>query len=478
MVTQVTLLPVILSGGAGTRLWPVSRQAYPKPFMTLPDGESLLQKTLERAAALPQVSEVLTVTNRDYYFQAKDEYQKYTGPVKTSFLLEPMGRNTAPAVAAAALYASQKYGDDVNILILSADHLIEDTKAFQIAVKEAQELASAGHLVTFGLKPTSPETGYGYINATEHIPSHQGSGKIVKSFVEKPNLQKAKEYVESGQHYWNSGMFCFRVGSLIPAMEKHCPEVLQGVASCMEKSNTQQPLELDRSSFSQTPSISIDYALMEKADHVAVVPCELGWSDIGSWTALAELSPADTMGNSSIGDNLFLDSENTFIQSPNHLIAALGVKDMVIVNTKDATLVAHKDKVQDVKKFVEELKQKEHPSYEFHTTVLRPWGSYTILEEGPGFKVKRIEVKPGASLSLQMHHHRSEHWIVVDGQGIVTNGDNEIELKANESTYIPAGHKHRLKNIGDKQLVMIEVQSGHYLGEDDIVRFADNYGRC
>ena len=468
------LIPVIISGGAGTRLWPVSREARPKPFIRLPDGESLLQKTYLRIAGLAEVSEMLTVTNRDYYFQTKDELQGCDIKLAKHFLLEPMSRNTAPAITLAALQIISKHGSDTKMLVLPADHLIANSEAFLKAVDSASELADAGYLVTFGIQPTAPESGFGYIDAGEPL----RSGMSVKRFVEKPDAGTAKEYLEAGNFFWNSGMFCFRACDLIHAIERLSPEVYAKALTCWEATNQEAPMtELDPESFARQPDISIDYAVMEKADNVAVVPCDLGWSDIGSWNALGDLVCPDAQGNRSLGDTVLIDTRNTFIQSEHHLVAAVGVDDLVIIDTPDAVLVTHKDKTQDVKKVVSQLKQHAHQAYRLHRTVQRPWGTYTVLEEGPRFQIKRIEVRPGASLSLQIHHHRSEHWIVVSGIAKVINGEREFYVNTNESTYIPAGHKHRLENTGLLDLVMIEVQSGDYLGEDDIVRFDDVYGR-
>jgi mannose-1-phosphate guanylyltransferase/mannose-6-phosphate isomerase len=471
------LLPVILSGGAGTRLWPVSREAHPKPFIRLPDGQSLLQKTFLRAAALDEVSEILTVTNRDYYFATKDEYPA-SANINTTFLLEPCGRNTMPAVALAALQIEATHGPEACLLVLPADHLIADHSAFAAAVATAVELASAGQLVTFGIEPTAPETGFGYIEAGAAIPTKVGAGKMARRFVEKPDAARAAEYLAAGNYYWNAGMFCFRADVLLTAMDIVCPDVLAAARDCWKAIDSRAaPIEFPREAFATQPDISIDYALMEKAANVAVVPCAIGWSDIGSWNALGELVAADAAGNRILGEAVMVGSQNNYVQTEHHLVAAVGVEDLIIVDTQDAVLVAHKDHTQDVKQVVTRLKQSGHETYRLHRTVSRPWGTYTVLEEGPRFKLKRIEVKPGASLSLQMHHHRSEHWIVVSGMAKVTNGERELFVNSNESTYIPAGHRHRLENPGLLDLVMIEVQSGEYLGEDDIVRFDDQYGR-
>lgn len=476
------LIPVILSGGVGSRLWPVSREAHPKPFIKLPDGENLISKTFNRACALSNVAEVLTVTNKAIFFKTEDEYSKsskFNCPL--SYILEPFGRNTAAAVAAAAIQVQAAHGDDAQILVLAADHLIKDEVAFGEAVNQAQLLAAKGLHVTFGIQPEYPETGFGYIEANTE--KSLDNGFEVNRFVEKPGLDTAKEYVEAGNYYWNSGMFCFRVGTLLEELEQHAPEVLVATRKTIEASTPNNKeksvaLHLDADSFAQVPDISIDYALMERSKKVAIVPCSIGWSDIGSWNAMSELTAEDNNHNRLDGEVLTTGSKGNYVHSPKRLTALVGVKDLIVVDTDDALLIAHKDEAQNVKEIVTELKQQQHEAHLLHQTVHRPWGTYSTLEEGERFKIKRIEVKPGESLSLQMHHHRSEHWIVVSGMAKVTNDDREFYLNTNESTFILAGHKHRLENTGVIDLVMIEVQSGDYLGEDDIVRFEDNYGRA
>lgn len=474
-------IPVILSGGAGTRLWPVSRETHPKPFMRLSDGQSLLQKTLSRALKLDDVAEVLTVTNREFYFKTRDEYAALRHPLANhSFLLEPFGRNTAPAIGMAALYALEKHGPDSILLILPADHLIEHQHAFGDAVKQAYEAAKLNQLVTFGIKPTMPETGFGYIkfdalreNQTTHT---------VAEFVEKPSAELAQKYIDSEQYLWNSGMFCFKAEAVLAQLEQLSPGIFQSINHCWKQSRKETVLtdtiEIDPTTFHATADLSIDYAVMEKAKDVVVVPCDFGWSDIGSWNAVSDLVHPDDAGNRVIGEALLVDVQNSFIQSHDRLVAAIGVDDLIIVDTTDALLVASRNRTQDVKKIVSQLKQNNHESYKIHRTVARPWGAYTTLEEGERFKIKRIVVKPGASLSLQMHHHRSEHWVVVSGVAKVTNGAEVFILNTNESTFIPAGHQHRLENPGLVDLTLIEVQTGEYLGEDDIVRFDDKYGRA
>ncbi len=475
------IVPVILSGGAGTRLWPVSREGHPKPFMKLPDGQSLLEKTYRRALGIATSGEVVTVTNRDYYFISKDEFvdagaRDHSGV----FLLEPVGRNTAPAIAMAALSVRARHGEDALMLVMAADHLIDDACQFRDSVTHAAELAASGKLVTFGIRPTAPETGFGYIECGEPIADTQGM--MVSRFVEKPDSDTASKYLEAGNYLWNSGMFCFSAGAILDELERLQPEIYKGAARCFEQSPVSSLEHSSMSEFSQEifesiPDISIDYAVMEQSDRVAVVPASFGWSDIGSWSALSLLVEPDAQMNRVIGDAVLVDTKNTYIQTEGRLVAAVGIDDLIIVDTDDAVLVTRPGSVQDVKKVVSELKTSDHDAYKIHRTVTRPWGTYTVLEEGKGFKIKRIEVKPGAALSMQMHHHRSEHWIVVSGTAKVINGCKEIIIGTNQSTYIPAGHKHRLENPGLLDLVMIEVQSGDYLGEDDIVRFDDNYGR-
>ncbi|MBI3150446.1 MAG: mannose-1-phosphate guanylyltransferase/mannose-6-phosphate isomerase [Betaproteobacteria bacterium] len=472
------MLPIILSGGAGTRLWPVSRETSPKPFMHLPDGQSLLAKTLLRANALPQVTNILTVTNRDYFFRTRDEYTTVQPDLANHrYLLEPFGRNTAPAVALAALWAAREHPPETVLAVLPADHLIQDLAAFARAMNHAASLASQGRLVTFGIRPTHPETGFGYIECGE--PLDDAGDCAVRRFVEKPSLEKAREYLASGRFLWNSGMFCCTVGDLLAAFAAHAPEVLGPARQALEASTMgpQGMVELEAKAFAALPDISIDYAIMERAANVAVVPGEFDWSDIGSWEAVAEFVAADAAGNRASGEAVHIESRNTYTQSDGRVVATVGVDDLVIVDTADAVLVAHRSQLQRVKEVVGELKARAHEAYREHRTVSRPWGSYTVLQEGPQFKIKRIEVRPGHALSLQMHHHRSEHWIVVSGTAEVLNDERRILVRVNESTFIPAGHKHRLANPGIVPLIMIEVQSGEYLGEDDIVRFDDQYGR-
>ncbi|TRZ92287.1 MAG: mannose-1-phosphate guanylyltransferase/mannose-6-phosphate isomerase [Rhodocyclaceae bacterium] len=490
------LIPVILSGGAGTRLWPVSREAHPKPFIKLADGQSLLQKTYLRAASLPGVEEILTVTQRENYFQTEDEYRGTVGQdagpksarLRHQYILEPFGRNTAAAVATAALVTAARHGDQACMLVLPADHVVTDLAAFKKACESAQAAAMGGQLVTFGIRPSAPESGFGYI---EFDPASaggddRGTGACQAiRFVEKPSPEIARQYLASGRYLWNAGMFCFTAGTMLAELRRHAPELLDAVQHTLACSVTTQGeglvvLTLDGSAFAGVPDISIDYAVLEKSGKVKVVPCEIGWSDIGSWSALAELQEPDERGNRVAGkkdETLLENVTNCYVQSSGRVIGAVGVADLVIVDTPDALLVAHRDHAQDVRKIVAALKASGNETYKYHRTTHRPWGSYTILEEGSRYKIKRIVVKPNASLSLQKHHHRSEHWVVVSGSALVVNGDQETLVRSNESAYIPIGAKHRLVNPGVIDCVMIEVQVGDYLGEDDIVRFDDTYGR-
>jgi mannose-1-phosphate guanylyltransferase / mannose-6-phosphate isomerase len=471
----VSLIPVILCGGAGSRLWPVSRESHPKPFIRLSDGQSLLQKAFLRAVALPDVNEILTVANRELFFKAEDEFREVNSDnVAASFICEPFGRNTAAAIAAAALHIAEKKGPDALMLVLAADHLIEDQAAFAAAVERATALAKEGKIVTFGIQPDRPETGYGYIEA---------DGNAVVRFIEKPPLETAREYVASERFLWNSGMFCFTAAAMLNEMRRHCPRIVEAVEACMKVSRISEgsgwtQVQLEPKTFGAVPDDSIDYAVMENCDKAAVVPCSIGWSDIGSWAALSDLCKPDGNGNRVEGEAMLHDVENCYLMSHERIIGAVGVQNLIVIDTPDALLVVNRERAQDVRHIYSKLKARGHEAHKLHRTVHRPWGTYTVLEDAARFKIKRIEVKPGGSLSLQMHHHRSEHWIVVSGMAKVTNGDKTLFVSTNESTYIPAGHRHRLENPGVVGLVMIEVQSGEYLGEDDIVRFEDVYGRA
>jgi len=474
---QKILVPVILSGGSGTRLWPVSRRAHPKPFMKLVDGESLAEKTFRRALGVADKSPVLTVTSRDYYFYTRDLYDTVDGKEHGHpFLLEPIGRNTAPAIALAALYVREAFGPDALMLVLPADHLIRDLASFQAAVSEARELAGRGYLVTFAIHPTHAETGYGYIRKGAQI--KDSGGHEVAAFVEKPDLDTALAYLESGEYGWNSGMFCFGAATYLDAIGLFAPEIAESARACWDSIDPGvQPMEIPLGLFSQCPSVSIDYAVMEKASNCAVVGADFGWSDIGSWKAMSELYESDEAGNRIHGKAVLVESKNCFVQGGDRLVAAVGVDDLVIVDTDDAVLVAHRDRVQDVKEVVNQLSELKHYAAEFHKTVYRPWGSYSILEDAADCKVKRLVIKPGQVLSLQMHHKRAEHWTVIRGVAKVRLGEEEFLLNPNESTYIPLETRHRLENPGSEDVHLIEVQTGEYFGEDDIIRYEDIYGR-
>lgn len=472
------MLSVILCGGAGSRLWPVSRELYPKPFLRLKDGQSLIQKAFLRGAAAPEADGILTVTNRELYFKAAEEYEATGLKLDASYILEPFGRNTGPAIVAAALWTARVYGEDEPMLVLAADHLISRPELFFGSVARALELAKEGRLVTFGITPKRPETGFGYIET---------DGERVVRFVEKPSLDKAIEYVESGRFLWNSGMFCFKAGTMLAELERHAPELLASASACFdasfragEQTGPGGKLELDPDAFLETPPISIDYSVFEKSDNVAAVRGEdFGWNDIGSWTELSAFDEMDDDGNrvSEPDEAVLHDCHNCDINNRERLVAALGVDNLLIVDTPDALLVADKSRAQDVKAVYNRLKERDHESYKRHRTIYRPWGSYTMLEHGPRFKIKRLVLKPGAVISLQLHYNRSEHWIVVAGMAEVTCADRVFFVNTNESTYIKAGTRHRVGNPGKVPLVLIEVQSGDYLGEDDIVRFDDIYGR-
>jgi mannose-1-phosphate guanylyltransferase len=481
------LLPMILSGGAGTRLWPLSREAAPKPFMPLPDGETLLGKTASRALALTGVEALITVTNRDYYFHTKDTYAAMVPTAATAlYLLEPFGRNTAPAVAIGALCAQARgFGERV-LLVMPADHLIRDQRAFADAVLRAAALAEAGELVTFGITPSHPETGFGYIECGAMLAPREGNAPAAyraRRFIEKPPLAEARDFLTAGHYVWNSGMFAFTADAIVDAFARHAPGVLAAarpVAQALPNVESAQMLEIDAALFAAVPDISIDYAIMERAaeaGEVAVVRGAFDWSDVGSWQAVAALTAADDDGNRGHGERVAIATRGTYVHAADRVVATVGVENLVIVDTPDAVLIAHRDHLQRVKDVVGELKARGHEAYRLHRTVSRPWGAYTVLEEAPGFKIKRIEVRPGASLSLQLHHRRSEHWVVVRGIARVTNGEREFDVHPNESTYIPIETRHRLENRGPEPLVIIEVQCGAYLGEDDIVRFEDKYGR-
>lgn len=471
------LIPVILSGGAGTRLWPASRRGYPKPFMRVSGGDSLLAQTFRRAAAVADGGEILTVTGRDYYGLTREVYAPLAGSLATRFLLEPAGRNTAPAILLAALDVQARHGAEACLLVLPADHLIADVDAFARDVAAAAALAGEGYLTTFGIAPVRPETGFGYIEAGEAVPGQRG--RRIEAFVEKPPRERAEAFIASGRHYWNAGMFCFSVAAVLQQAAESCPEVLAAARACHAAGDpAQAPRGYDPALFAAQPDISIDYALMEPARRRAVVPASFDWSDIGSWQAVSELGEADAQGNRLHGDVVAVGAEGCYIEADRRLVAAVGVRDLVIIDAGDAVLVADRGHSQSVKTVVETLRAQGHPAAQHGATVYRPWGSYTVLEDADDCKVKRLTVNPGGILSLQKHGRRSEHWTVVQGTAKVRVGDGEFLLERNQSTYIPAGTLHRLENPTAQPIHLIEVQCGDYFGEDDIVRLEDVYGRA
>ena len=469
------LIPLILSGGSGTRLWPISRKNLPKQFLPLTGEGTLFQQTVTRAAALPSVGSPIVVASEDHRFLVAEQLLEM-GVTGAGIVLEPLARNTAPAIALGAIEAIAR-DPDATLLVLPADHLIGDTASFNDAVQRALPAAEQGWLVTFGIRPDRSETGFGYIRRAEAL---NGDTFRVGQFVEKPNLETAESYVADGGYDWNSGMFLFKAARYIEELGKHAPNMLEAVRAAHASAQSDLDfVRIDRDAFAAVPDNSIDYAVMEKTDRAAVVPVSCGWSDIGSWSALWLAGEKDNQGNLRDGDTLAINTRNSLLRSHDrHIIATVGVEDLIVVTTPDATLVAHRDAAQDVKKIVDELKASGRSEHSLHRVVRRPWGSYDSLEIADRFQVKRIIVKPGASLSLQKHHHRAEHWIVVSGTAEVTCDDKVFLMGENQSTYIPLGSVHRLRNPGKMPLELIEVQSGSYLGEDDIVRFDDVYGRA
>lgn len=464
------IVPVILSGGSGTRLWPLSREAYPKQFLPLVGNDTMLQATWKRVASIAGAPPIV-VANQEHRFMAAEQLRECQVQPQ-ALILEPVGRNTAPAIAIAALQALAN-GDDALLLVLPSDHVVRNEAAFHAVVKQAAEAADAGKLVTFGIVPTTPETGYGYIKAAS------GEGvRAVDRFVEKPDLATAEQYVASGEYFWNSGMFLFKASRYLSELETLQPAILASCRTALDKAARDNDfIRLDAEAFAASPNDSIDYAVMEKTADAAVIPLDAGWNDVGSWSALWDVSDKDADGNAYHGDVIALDCKNSYAYG-NRLIALVGLQDVVVVETDDAVFVGHKDRVQDVKEIVGRIKREGRTEAAAHRKVYRPWGAYDSIDNGARFQVKRITVKPGATLSLQMHHHRAEHWIVVSGTAEVTCGDKVVLLTENQSTYIPLGVTHRLKNPGKLPLELIEVQSGSYLGEDDIVRFEDTYGRA
>jgi len=460
---------VVMAGGSGTRLWPLSRAAHPKQFLALHGKDTMLQATFKRLHGLDVHSSV-TICNEEHRFFVAEQLREIDK--LGSIILEPVGRNTAPAIALAAL--SSLEGEDPLLLVLAADHVIQNEAAFTKTVMNAIPLAEAGKLVSFGIVAHEPNTGYGYIKKGKT----QGPGFIVDAFVEKPSIEVAKEYLESGDYFWNSGMFLFKASRYLEELKGHRPDIYEACRLSMKDiSKDNDFLRVNEAVFSACPSDSIDYAVMEKTHDAVVVPMDAGWSDIGSWSSFWNISEKDQNGNAVHGDVMLHESNNCYVRTDGKLVAAIGVDHLVIVSTKDVLVVAHKDSVQDVKVVAQQLRSESRTEWEHHREVYRPWGKYDLIDSGERYQAKRITVKPGAKLSVQMHHHRAEHWVVVSGTAKVTNGEKTFILSENESTYIPIGVVHALENPGKVDLELIEVQSGSYLGEDDIVRFEDRYGR-
>ena len=470
---EKSIIPVILSGGSGTRLWPASRAMYPKQLLPLVSEATMLQETTARVRGIPGVSdELLIVCNEAHRFLVAEQMEAIGQ--RARIILEPEGRNTAPAVALAASLVAQH---DVNalLLVMPADHVIRDVAAFQVAVARGAEVASEDKLVTFGVVPSRPETGYGYVKAKPN-----GDAAVtVAAFVEKPDIETARRYVDGGEHFWNSGMFLFSAKAYLTELARLAPKIYESVSKSAENLQTDMNfLRPDAAAFAASPSDSIDYAVMEKTNAAMMVPLDAGWSDVGSWEALAEVCGADAEGNAASGDVIMHGCKNTFVQAESRLVMTVGLEDVVVVETKDSTLVVHKSRSQEVKDAVDMLKSRNRGETALHREVFRPWGSYDSLENADGFQVKRLKVKPGAVLSLQKHAHRSEHWVCVRGKARITRNDEEFDLNVNESTYVAVGDVHRIANPYNETAHIIEVQCGDYLGEDDIVRIDDNYGRA
>ena len=468
------IIPIILAGGSGTRLWPLSRTHYPKQLLKLFGDVTMLQQTLLRLKGIPDLAAPIVVCNEEHRFMVAEQLHEI-GEKNASILLEPVARNTAPALAIAAIHAANLENDPV-LLVLSADHMIREVDVFQRAVKNAVLAAEKNHLATFGVQPTRPETGYGYIKTKKNDADSIFSA--VEKFVEKPNLENAQAYLDEGCYFWNSGMFVFKTSVFLKELKVQSPELVAAVEAA--KANSKQDLDfirIDKNTFAQAPNISIDYALMEKSQNVVCVPLNAGWSDVGDWKSFSDLNDKDNSGNSFIGDSIDVGSTNTLVFSRDKLVATLGVDNLMIINTPDAVLVADKNQAQQVKSIITQIEKQKRKEHLQHREIYRPWGCYDAIDDGDRYQVNLIRVKPGGSLSLQIHHHRAEHWIVVKGTALVQKGDEEYLLSENESTYIPLGIAHRLSNPGKIPLEIVEVQSGPYLEDDDVVRLEDSYGR-
>jgi mannose-1-phosphate guanylyltransferase/mannose-6-phosphate isomerase len=470
----MSLYPVILSGGSGSRLWPLSREHFPKPLLPLVSERTLLQETACRLDPIPGLGDAVYVCNEEHRFLVAEQVAQL-GKKPETIILEPQGRNTAPALTLAALYLVAR-DPEAMMVVMPADHVMTDPQRFVEAVQLGSASAQSGSLVTFGVLPDSPETGYGYIKRNGELEG--GAAYTVAKFVEKPDLQTAVRYVDAGDYYWNSGIFLMRADRWLEEISKHRPEILDCCRQALgQGAQDIDFLRVDKPTFLACPSDSIDYAVMEKTERAVVVPIKAGWSDVGAWSALWNVCPQDADGNVVQGDVIAQDTRNAFLVAQHRCLATVGVEDIIVVETADAVLVADKNKAQDVKEIVRRLKETDRNEHKFHRRVYRPWGCYEGIDAGPRFQVKRLSVKPGAQLSLQMHHHRAEHWVVVKGTARVTCGERTFNLHENESTYIPIGERHRLENPGNIPLEVIEIQSGSYLGEDDIVRYDDVYDR-
>ena len=470
------LLPVIMAGGTGSRLWPMSRELYPKQFLRLYGQHSMLQETITRLTGL-ETHEPMVICNEEHRFLVAEQLRQL-GKLSRNIILEPVGRNTAPAIALAAIQATQN-GDDPLMLVLAADHIINNHTAFHDAIGVAEKYAQADHLVTFGIVPNVPETGYGYIQRGEPVATDSDSPYRVARFVEKPDRERAEAYLASGDYYWNSGMFMFRAKKYLSELAKYRPDILEACRKAVAAADCSSDfISIPHDIFCECPDESVDYAVMEHTADAVVVGLDADWNDVGSWSALWDVSPKDERGNVLTGDAWTHNTQNCYINSDEKLVAAVGVENLVIVSTKDAVLVMNKDRAQDVKKAVEFLKANQRSEYKRHREIYRPWGRSDVVVQTPRFNVNRITVKPGGALSLQMHHHRAEHWVILSGTGQITMNGKQFLLTENQSTFIPIGAEHSLENPGKIPLEVLEIQSGSYLGEDDIIRIKDQYGRC
>jgi mannose-1-phosphate guanylyltransferase/mannose-6-phosphate isomerase len=469
---------VIMAGGSGTRFWPLSREKMPKQLLKIGGEETLIQETVKRILPVARKENIFIVTNHSLVDEIISQLSsKFELPWEENIVLEPQAKNTAPALGLAALHLERLNKESI-MFVLAADHAIRNDEAFLACLDKAADAARLGYLVTLGIKPDRPDTGYGYIREGSSYQEREMLGiRRVAAFVEKPDIETAKRYLKEGGYYWNSGIFIWKTKTLLQEIEKHAPKLYAGLVEIRESIGTEKETEVIKRVFKNLQSVSIDYAVMEKTDKAVVIPADIGWSDVGSWSALDDVSEHNASGNIVFGNVIDMESSDSIIYAEKRLVATIGLKDTVVVDTPDATLVCSKDRSQDVKKIVEELKKRKSGEHLIHRTVNRPWGSYTILEEGERYKIKRLVIHPGARISQQLHHHRSEHWVVVAGIARVTNGDRIYDVHPNESTYIPISTTHRLENPGRVPLQIIEVQNGEYLEEDDIVRFDDEYNR-